>query len=75
MKHSIVLHISYGVATKLGPEVMRFEGTEFQSSRSGDHTYILRPETAEAYFYGYRVTHEAKYREWGWEMVQVYCLE
>ena len=33
--------------------------------------YILRPETVESYFYMWRATHDPKYREWGWEAVQV----
>ena len=31
---------------------------------------MLRPETAESYFIMWRVTHEDKYREWGWQMIQ-----
>ena len=33
--------------------------------------YLLRPETVESYFYLWRVTHDQKYRDWGWEVVQV----
>ena len=37
--------------------------------------YILRPETFESYFIMWRLTKDPKYREWGWEAVQVfyYC--
>jgi hypothetical protein len=30
-----------------------------------------RPETFEAYFVLWRMTHDQKYRDWGWEAVQV----
>ena len=33
--------------------------------------YLLRPETFESYFIMWRLTKEPKYREWGWESVQV----
>ena len=33
--------------------------------------YILRPETFESYFILWRLTKDPKYREWGWEAVQV----
>ena len=35
--------------------------------------YILRPETFESYFIMWRLTKDPKYREWGWEAVQV-CI-
>ena len=34
--------------------------------------YILRPETFESYFILWRLTKDPKYREWGWEAVQVH---
>ena len=36
----------------------------------GHDQYMLRPETAESYFVMWRITHEEKYREWGWQMIQ-----
>lgn len=33
-------------------------------------TYLLRPETVESYFIMWRLTHDQKYRDWGWEVVQ-----
>ena len=33
--------------------------------------YILRPETFESYFLLWRLTKDPKYRDWGWEAVQV----
>jgi mannosyl-oligosaccharide alpha-1,2-mannosidase len=63
-------HESYArTATKIGPEEIVFHptGTFVQSPMS---TYILRPETVESYFYLWRLTHDQKYRDWGWDMVQ-----
>ncbi|KAJ3090308.1 hypothetical protein HK102_004163 [Quaeritorhiza haematococci] len=31
---------------------------------------LLRPETVESIFYMWRLTHDPKYREWGWEIAQ-----
>ncbi|XP_018413536.1 PREDICTED: mannosyl-oligosaccharide 1,2-alpha-mannosidase IC [Nanorana parkeri] len=63
--------------TKLGPEVFRFDtGTEATSSRQSERYYLLRPEVVESYLYLWRLTHNPKYREWGWEIVQAldtYC--
>lgn len=39
--------------------------------KSSNPSYLLRPETVESYFYLWRATHDPKYREWGWEVVQV----
>lgn len=66
-------HESYArTATKLGPEAFRFtEGVEARSLKSSEKYYILRPEVVETYFYLYRLTKDNKYREWGWEAVQV----
>ncbi|KAM4796953.1 LOW QUALITY PROTEIN: mannosyl-oligosaccharide 1,2-alpha-mannosidase IC [Rhinophrynus dorsalis] len=63
--------------TKLGPEVFRFDsGAEATSSRSSERYYLLRPEVVESYVYLWRLTHNPKYRQWGWEIVQAlekYC--
>lgn len=32
--------------------------------------YILRPETIESYFVLWRLTHDQKYRDWAWDVVQ-----
>lgn len=66
-------HESYiRTTTKLGPEAFRFtEGVEARSLKSSEKYYILRPEVVESYFYLYRLTKDNKYREWGWEAVQV----
>ncbi|XP_028594637.2 mannosyl-oligosaccharide 1,2-alpha-mannosidase IC [Podarcis muralis] len=63
--------------TKLGPEAFRFDfGTEAMATRLSDRYYILRPEVVESYMYMWRLTHNPKYRQWGWEAVQAlekYC--
>lgn len=66
-------HESYiRTITKLGPEAFRFtEGVEARALKSSERYYILRPEVIESYFYLYRLTKDDKYREWGWEAVQV----
>lgn len=59
-------------ATKLGPEAFRFDGgEEATATRLSDRYYILRPEVIESYMYMWRLTHDPKYREWGWEAVEV----
>jgi len=58
-------------ASKIGPETMYFSGSqEATCNRAGERYYILRPETVEAYFYLWRLTHDQKYRDWAWEAVQ-----
>uniref|UniRef100_A0A8C4E4U9 alpha-1,2-Mannosidase n=1 Tax=Dicentrarchus labrax TaxID=13489 RepID=A0A8C4E4U9_DICLA len=58
-------------ATKLGPEAFRFDGGgEATATRLNDRYYILRPEVIESYMYMWRLTHDPKYREWGWEAVE-----
>ncbi|NWH82231.1 MA1C1 mannosidase, partial [Piaya cayana] len=63
--------------TKLGPEAFRFDaGTEAMATRLSERYYILRPEVVESYMYMWRLTHNPKYREWGWEVVKAlekYC--
>ncbi|NXD30572.1 MA1C1 mannosidase, partial [Spelaeornis formosus] len=65
-------HESYARSdTKLGPEAFRFEaGSEAMATRLSERYYILRPEVVESYMYLWRLTHEPKYRHWGWEVVQ-----
>lgn len=66
-------HVSYDkTATKLGPEAFRFtDNYEAVAVRGTEKYNILRPETVESYFVLWRLTHDNKYREWGWEAVQV----
>ncbi|XP_041963048.1 mannosyl-oligosaccharide 1,2-alpha-mannosidase IA isoform X1 [Alosa sapidissima] len=65
-------HESYArSATKLGPEAFRFDaGAEATATRLSDRYYILRPEVIESYMYMWRLTHDPKYRQWGWEAVE-----
>ncbi|KAM6910762.1 mannosyl-oligosaccharide 1,2-alpha-mannosidase IA [Xenentodon cancila] len=65
-------HESYTRSTtKLGPEAFRFDsGAEATATRLSDRYYILRPEVIESYMYMWRLTHDPKYREWGWEAVE-----
>lgn len=59
-------------ALKLGPEAFRFDGgVEAIATRQNEKYFILRPEVIETYMYMWRFTHDPKYREWGWEAVQV----
>ncbi|ORY35384.1 glycoside hydrolase [Naematelia encephala] len=37
-----------------------------------DARNILRPETVESLFLGYRATGDPKYREWGWQIFQAF---
>ncbi|CAB3987592.1 Mannosyl-oligosaccharide 1,2-alpha-mannosidase IB [Paramuricea clavata] len=65
-------HESYKrTATGIGPEMFFFQGPhEAKGIRSSERYYILRPEVVESYFVMWRITHDQKYREWGWEAVQ-----
>ena len=52
------------------------EGAEAKALRAQEKYYILRPETFESYFILWRLTHDQKYRDWGWDAVQAierYC--
>ncbi|XP_047128669.1 mannosyl-oligosaccharide 1,2-alpha-mannosidase IA isoform X1 [Hydra vulgaris] len=58
-------------STGLGPESFRFEGPhEAKAIRGNEKYYILRPETVETYFVMWRLTHEQKYRDWAWDVVE-----
>jgi mannosyl-oligosaccharide alpha-1,2-mannosidase len=47
------------------------EAVEAKALKSQEKYYILRPETVESYFIMWRLTHDQKYRDWGWDVVQV----
>lgn len=52
------------------------DGTEAKALKAQEKYYILRPETFESYFIMWRLTHDQKYRDWGWDAVQAlekYC--
>lgn len=65
-------HESYiRTPTNLGPESFRFsDGVEAKALKTQEKYYILRPETFESYFVMWRLTHDQKYRDWGWEAVE-----
>ncbi|XP_054896499.1 endoplasmic reticulum mannosyl-oligosaccharide 1,2-alpha-mannosidase [Poeciliopsis prolifica] len=60
--------------TGLSPEIAHFnmQGSEGQdvSVKPADRHNLLRPETVESLFYMYRFTKDAKYRDWGWDILQ-----
>lgn len=57
--------------THLGPESFRFsESVEAKALKNQEKYYILRPETFESYFVMWRLTHDQKYRDWGWDAVK-----
>lgn len=64
-------HESYDrTNTKLGPEAFRFsDAIEAKALKSNEKYYILRPEVIESYFVLWRLTHDVRYRQWGWEAV------
>ncbi len=58
--------------TKLAPDTFRFtDSLEAKTNKANERYYILRPETFESYYVMWRVTKDPKYRDWGWEAVQV----
>lgn len=69
-KWILILSLSL-LATNLGPEAFRVDSMGRMTSRNNEKMYLLRPETVETYFYLWRLTHDQKYRDWGWEVVQV----
>ena len=54
----------------LAPEVVVFPDGKGLKSGAGHN--LLRPETVESYFVLWRLTHDKKYRDWGWEMFQAF---
>ncbi|EDV24955.1 uncharacterized protein TRIADDRAFT_25192 [Trichoplax adhaerens] len=58
-------------ATRIGPEAFHFDqGNEARAIYGNEKYYILRPETIESYFVLWRMTHDEKYRDWGWDAAQ-----
>nr|XP_016931058.1 mannosyl-oligosaccharide alpha-1,2-mannosidase IA-like [Drosophila suzukii] len=66
-------------ATGLGPESFQFDSVprEDATARESDSkAYRLRPDVVETYLILWRLTHDQKYRDWGWEVVEAlekYC--
>lgn len=50
------------------------DAVEAKALKSQEKYYILRPETFESYFVMWRLTHDQKYRDWGWDAVLVITL-
>ena len=64
-------HESYvRTATKLGPEIFRFNDYIEATSLANEANFFLRPEVVESYFILWRLTHDPIYRVWGWQVVQ-----
>ena len=58
--------------TKLAPAQFSFDtGTDAIPTSDDAKGYYLTPESAKSYFVLWRLTHDPKYREWGWELAQV----
>ncbi|PRP81686.1 mannosyl-oligosaccharide 1,2-alpha-mannosidase IA-like isoform 2 [Planoprotostelium fungivorum] len=61
--------------TGISPEIVRFSEQNDMYVPDSTH-YILRPETVESLFIMWRLTHDQKYRDQGWEIFQAiekYC--
>ncbi|KAM4696443.1 endoplasmic reticulum mannosyl-oligosaccharide 1,2-alpha-mannosidase [Rhinophrynus dorsalis] len=62
--------------TGLSPEISHFSLHALQMGgkdidvKPADRHNLLRPETVESLFYLYRFTGDAKYQDWGWEILQ-----
>ncbi|KAB5591258.1 Transcriptional adapter 2 [Ceratobasidium theobromae] len=70
--------------TGLSPEIAMFCTPDSPQSKTKDwypknqydSRYILRPETVESLFLGWRMTRDPKYRKWGWkifEAIEKHC--
>ncbi|EDW84347.1 uncharacterized protein Dwil_GK18972 [Drosophila willistoni] len=63
--------------THLGPELIGFtKESQNNISLRQKLYYTLRPEVIESYLIFWRLTHQQKYRDWGWEIVEAlekYC--
>ena len=56
------------MASGMAPEAVRF--ADEKDFRASVKYSLLRPETVQSYFVNWRLTHNERYREWGWEMFQ-----
>ena len=50
---------------------LRFDNMYDAKTHTGARYFILRPEVVESYFVMWRITHDQKYRDWGWDVVLV----
>ena len=58
------------MASGIAPETVMFVDAGENDFVPGAPYYLLRPETVESIFIMHRLTHDPKYREWGWEIFQ-----
>uniref|UniRef100_A0A8C8GIT2 alpha-1,2-Mannosidase n=1 Tax=Oncorhynchus tshawytscha TaxID=74940 RepID=A0A8C8GIT2_ONCTS len=60
--------------TGLSPEIVHFNLQPYDGRdvdvKPADRHNLLRPETVESLFYLYRFTKDAKYRDWGWDILE-----
>jgi len=59
----------------LAPEISHFHTTGGNTDiyvKPNDAHNLLRPETVESLFILYRITKDAKYREWGWKIFEAF---
>lgn len=60
--------------TGLSPEIAHFNLQPYDGRdidvKPADRHNLLRPETVESLFYLYRFTKDAKYRDWGWDILE-----
>jgi len=56
--------------TGLAPEIIKFDHGEDFYVEMADRHNLLRPETVESIFVMWRLTHDQKYRDWGWNIFQ-----
>ncbi|XP_022213636.2 mannosyl-oligosaccharide alpha-1,2-mannosidase IA [Drosophila obscura] len=71
-------HRSYEqTPTKLGPEVLVFPNDAHdKASPHQKNRYMLYPDVVESYLVLWRLTHDVRYRSFGWQIVQAiekYC--
>lgn len=55
--------------TGLGADGIRID-LETEKASGLNRPYLQRPEVVESLFYLWRATHDKKYREWGWAVVE-----
>lgn len=57
----------YQQPSGISPEFVNFApNRDFYVPQRAPH-YLLRPEAVESFFYLWRLTHDHRYREWGWQ--------
>jgi len=54
--------------TGIGPERVKYMKMDLRDTDTRE--YILRPEAVEGWWYMHEVTHDARYRDWGWHVFE-----